>query len=131
MTSFNPFPLTIPILWAEWMEGKEDILGNVTGYYKEHPDPVMVFGVEPSLSTEPELAGEDRVVVDAKIYAGTDFRPGPHDRITVRGMEYDVIGYPQDADLNPFWRLPMATVLLKRVESGHRGGLEEPEADDG
>lgn len=112
----NPFPARIPILLERWVDGVEDDLGNVTGGYGA-PEPHMVIGVEPTISTEPELAGHDRVVVDAKMYAPLNMRPVPQDRVTVRGMVFDVIGYPQDADLGPWWDLPCSTILLHRVEA--------------
>lgn len=93
-----------------------DGLGNQSGGHGA-AESWMVVGVEPSVSTEPEVAGHDRVVVDAKMYAPTTMAPSPDDRVTVRGMVFDVVGYPQDADLGPWWDLPLSTILLRRVEA--------------
>ena len=68
---------------------------------------------------EPKLAGHDRVVVDIEMAVPEGFPVGPRDVIDLpEGPQgqFEVIGYPEDAN-NGFhgWR-PGLVVNLKRVE---------------
>lgn len=111
----SPFTLRFPAKLERYQAGVEDELGNVTDGYLP-PEDHLVFGWEPPVSAEPELAGHDRVVVDVKLYASTSMNPGPRDRITLGGKPFEVIGYPQDPNNNPWWKPGLVTILLKRVE---------------
>lgn len=80
------------------------------------PVEVMVFGWEPPVSSEPLLAGHDRVVVDLKLYGPRSFSVVPRDRVVVDGRLFEVVGYPQDPNFNPWWQPGLVTILLKRIE---------------
>lgn len=111
----SPFPLKFPAQIERYFDGIENELGNKTPGWLP-AETVLVFGWEPPVSAEPELAGHDRVVVDVKLYAPQELNPGPKDRITLDGRQFEVIGYPQDPNNNPFWQPGLVTVLLKRIE---------------
>jgi hypothetical protein len=109
------FPLRIPVELERYDGGGEDELGN-EGEFWGAPEEHLVFGWEPTTSDEPELAGHDRVVVDMKLYASRSMNPGPKDRMNLDGQRFEVIGYPQDPNNNPWWKPGLVTILLRRVE---------------
>ncbi|MCZ1070817.1 hypothetical protein [Rhodococcus sp. A5(2022)] len=111
----GPFPLTIPVGLERYSGAGEDELGNEVESWSP-PEEHLVFGWESPVSAEPELAGHDRVVVDVKLYAPRSMGPGPRDRIRLDGALFEVIGYPQDPNNNPWWQPGLMTVLLRRVE---------------
>lgn len=77
---------------------------------------VLVFGWEPVKSTEPAVAGHDRVVVDMLLYAPLSLTVGAHDRFVISGKRYEVIGDVGDPNNNPWFRPDRVTVNLRRVE---------------
>ncbi|WP_280331491.1 hypothetical protein [Nocardia wallacei] len=79
------------------------------------PVPVAAFWWSPS-STEPAIAGHDRVLVDVVMVVDSATVVGPHDRFVIGGSEYDVIGPPQDYDHGPWWSPGCKPVNLQRVE---------------
>lgn len=89
--------------------------GNEIDDYAD-PDEKKVFGWEPPRSSEPPLAGHDRVVVDIKLYAPRSMGAEEHDRVVLDGEEYDVVGVPEDPNNNSFWSPGLVTVNLHRVE---------------
>jgi len=42
--------------------------------------------------------------------------PGPKDRVVLDGARFEVVGYPQDPNNNPWWQPGLVTILLRRVE---------------
>lgn len=80
------------------------------------PVEVLVFGWEPPKSTEPAVAGHDRVVVDILLYAPQSMNAGPHDRVILAGKRYEVIGEPGDPNNNPWFAPGLVTINLRRVE---------------
>lgn len=111
-----PYPLTVKVSLSRWASSVRGELGNYAPGYAA-PEDWMVVGIEPNTSSEDEVEGHARVQVDARMYAPIAMQPGPRDRITVRDLVYDVVGYPQDADLGPWWKPPYSTILLKRIEA--------------
>lgn len=109
------FPLTISVGLERYSGTGEDELGNEVESWSA-AESHLVFGWEPPVSTDPELAGHDRVIIDMKLYAAQSMNPGPRDRVTLDGRRFEVIGYAQDPNHNPWWRPGLVTVLLKRVE---------------
>ena len=93
----------------------EDENGNEIAAWAE-PVEVKVFGWEPPKSTEPALAGHDRVLVDIKLYAPRAMDAGPADRVWLDGKKFEVLGYPEDPNNNSFWAPGLVTVNLRRVE---------------
>lgn len=113
--SDSAYELTVPILWERYVGGGEDELGNEVEQWGA-PERHMVFGWEPPLSTEPELAGHDRVIVDMKLYAARSLNAGPKDRAVLDGERFEVVGYAQDPNNNPWWQPGLVTVRLRYVE---------------
>lgn len=84
---------------------------------KDQPgDSHPVMGWASPSSTEPKLAGHDRVVVEVELYVPPDFQVGPHDVIDLNGDQYEAIGYPEDYTGSPFGFPGGRVVNLRRVE---------------
>ncbi|ASN67441.1 hypothetical protein 7S11_3 [uncultured Caudovirales phage] len=93
----------------------EDELGNPIESWAP-PVPLKVYGWSAPRSTEPKLAGHDRVVVDVELLAPEGFLVRPRDRVLLEGGEFEVIGYPEDYNHGPFGFRPGLVVNLQRVE---------------
>lgn len=78
--------------------GEEDAHGNVTDSYAA-PVQVGIYAFDPGSTSEPRDGG-DRVIVEPTVYmpAATVFHP--HDRVTARGVPYEVEGVTRE------WRHP-------------------------
>lgn len=109
------FPLRFTVGHERYAGTGEDELGNETESWSS-PVSVLVFGWEPPKSTEPVLAGHDRVVVDLRLYAPKSMAPAPRDRVVVDGEQFEVIGWPEDPNNNPWFKPGLVTVNLRRVE---------------
>lgn len=110
------FPLKFAVSHRKYLgTADEDELGNEIGAWADQVE-VKVFGWEPPKSTEPALAGHDRVLVDIKLYAPRSMGAGPADRVWLDGKKFDVIGYPEDPNNNSFWAPGLVTVNLRRAE---------------
>ncbi|MDM7488714.1 hypothetical protein QT969_10465 [Rhodococcus sp. CSLK01-03] len=109
------FSLTVPVQVERYSGGVVDELGNETEGWSA-PESVLVFGWEAPVSAEQVLAGHERVVVDVKLYAGRSIAIGPRDHITLDGKAFEVVGYPQDPNNNPWWQPGLVTVLLRSLE---------------
>lgn len=66
---------------------------------------VGVYGISFPTSTEPPLAGHDRLVIDAELWAPPTVSIGPYDLVDLDDGQYQVIGQPQDWGRGP-WRWP-------------------------
>jgi len=75
--------------------GAEDPYGNPTEGWGE-PTSVGIYAFNPGTTSEPFLPGHDRVITQPAIYApeGTVFHP--RDRVTARGVVYEVDGVTLD-----------------------------------
>lgn len=78
------------ILLERFVAGTEDEHGNATVGY-EPPEEVGIWRFNPGGSQEPVTAGHTRVITEPEIYfPGPQL--GPQDRVTVRGVLYEVDG---------------------------------------
>lgn len=75
-----------------------------------------VCGWATPTSTEPKLAGHDRVIVDVELYAPTAFPANPHDRVLIEGKRYEVVGEAEDFTHGPFWDPGVKVWNLRRVD---------------
>lgn len=76
-----------------------------------------VFGWSVPSSSEPKLAGHNRVVVQIELLAPPAFRVGPYDKVIVPGHgELDVLGVPEDFTHGPFGFMPGLVVNLGKVD---------------
>ena len=92
-----------------------DSRGNVIDSWADPVD-VKVYGWYISSTHEPQIAGHDRLLVDAQVLAPESFRPGPKDRIELPGFgDYAVNGETEDYNHGPFGWRPGNVVNLRRV----------------
>lgn len=75
-----------------------------------------VCAVYVTSSAEPFTAGHERVIVDARIIAPTDFPAGPHDRIHWNDQVFEVIGWAEDYTSGPWWNPGVKLWNLRRLE---------------
>lgn len=98
---------------AAFIPGAEDEHSNPVEAWGT-PVEVGVFGFDPGGSVEPVIPGHDRVITEPTLYAPETVVFGPRDRVTVRGLVYEVEGD------TAVWRHPNGlrpgnVVNLKRV----------------
>ncbi len=67
-------------------------------------------------STEPVVAGHDRVQVDLVMVVDSALAVSPHDRMVIGSDEYDVIGFPEDYDHGPYAVPGRKPLNLQRVD---------------
>lgn len=104
-------------------EGVADAHGRPTATWPAGPDSVGAVRIDRAkvaprvvLANEPDLPLQDQVIDGLHVYLPAGPRPGPHDRMWVRGNVYDLIGEPG------VWVAPRGTrevgvqVMVRRVE---------------
>ena len=109
----------IPLPWSakisRFKAGSTDAFGNPVESW-ESPVEFACFWWTPS-SSEPAMAGHDRVVADLVVVVAAGFSCGPRDRITVDGRDYGVDGEPRDYNHGPFGFSPDRLVIeCRRVD---------------
>lgn len=96
--------------------GGLDAHGNPVSAWAE-PVPLPVHGWSPpSQDTEPGQANRDLVVRDLDVYAPAGTAVGPHDRVRVEGVLYEVVGHPEDYTRGPWQWAAGVRLNLLRVE---------------
>lgn len=75
--------------------GAEDAYGNPTEGWAA-PVSVGIYAFNPGTTSEPFLPGHDRVVTQSAIYVPKGTTVGSRDRVTVRGVLYEVDGVVLD-----------------------------------
>lgn len=70
----------------------EDAHGNETAAYGPAVTLAGVYGFDPGSSSEPRLAGQQRVIVEPTLYGPYDMPFLPRDRAIVRGQTFEVEG---------------------------------------
>ena len=110
----------MPRLVSEYVSHQRFIPGDID----EHGNAVDVWGApvqvgvwafDPGSSSEPRLPGQDRVIVEPTVFWPVGAVFGAHDRVTARGLLYEVEGETR------VWRHPSGTfqgnaATLRRVE---------------
>lgn len=111
----STYPLAQTIRHFAFDGTQRDSRGNVIDSWADPVD-VKVYGWYISSTHEPQIAGHDRLLVDAQVLAPESFRPGPKDLIELPGFgEYAVNGETEDYNHGPFsWR-PGNVVNLRRI----------------
>lgn len=99
-----------------WMAGVEDAHGNVTESWVES---AVLHGCafDPGSTSEPRLAGHDRVIVQPALYVSYDAPVGPLDRIVVDGRTFTVEGGPRRW-CSPFTGKNAGSVITLQEVSG-------------
>lgn len=79
-----------------------DRLARVPGATDAHGNPVVSYAApvpipggvsfDPGSSSEPRMAGHDRVIVEPTIYGPYDMDVLPGDRVVVRGTTFEAVG---------------------------------------
>lgn len=80
------------------------------------PEDLAVYGWSRPQSSEPKLAGEQRIEVSLEVFAPVGTVTEPPDRIEVDGELYNVVGETEDYDHGPFGWQPGVVINLKRWE---------------
>ena len=89
--------------------------GNVVDTWGDPVD-VAVYGWHTSATHEPQIAGHDRVLVEAQVLAPPSWRPSPRDKVNLPGFgEYEVIGETEDFNHGPFGWEPGNAIGLRKV----------------
>lgn len=70
----------------------EDAHGNETASYGAAAALTGVYGFDPGSSSEPRIAGQERVIVEPALYGPFDTPFLPRDRVIVRGVTYEIEG---------------------------------------
>lgn len=119
----TPFPTPWSVGVHTFSDGGTDAHGNPIVTYtpplSEPGTPVPVYGWFVPSSTEPVLAGHDRVIVDVQLLVPPGFPAGPRDVVDVPGGpagQFTVVGYPEDYTHGPFGWAPGAVVNLRKVD---------------
>ena len=109
------FPLAQTVQHLAYAGEVRDSRGNVIDAWADPVD-VAVYGWHTSATHEPQIAGHDRVLVDAQVLAPSSWRPSPRDKVTLPGFgEYQVIGETEDFNHGPFGWEPGNRVNLRKV----------------
>lgn len=94
----------------------EDAHGNETATYGAAVTLEGVYGFDPGSSSEPRLAGQQRVIVEPTLYGPYDMPFLPQDRAIVRGLTYEVDGEVRRWRHMRSNRTPGAVVSLRKVD---------------
>lgn len=121
MSGDFPTPHTIGV--HTWSGTGEDSHGNPIDVYTpplaEAGEPRQVIGWQVPSSTEPLIAGHDRVIVDVELGVPPGFALGPHDVVDLPygpPGQFRVVGEIRSTEGNPFGWVPGGIVNLRRVE---------------
>lgn len=96
-----------PVQRVPYVGAGEDAHGNEVETWGAPVSLVGVYGFDPGSTSEPRLAGHDRVIVEPTLYGPFDMPFQPRDRVIVRGDTYEVDGKVRQ------WR---------HMRSGHEAG---------
>lgn len=104
------------IQYAAYDGTQKDSRGNIIDSWAT-PVEVAVHSWHISGTHEPQIAGHDRVLVDAQVFGPVSWVPSPKDKVVLPGRpgEYQVIGEVEDYNHGPFtdgWPL---VVNLRKV----------------
>lgn len=110
---FLPYGETV--LWERYVADTYDPRGNLIDEW-EPPVDLTHCGFDPGSSIEPRDGTSQRVITSPTLYPPKGSPLGPRDKITARGLVYEIEGEPAD------WRHPMTgwdpgllVVILRRV----------------
>lgn len=110
--------MRFPLPWTAghqvYSEGADDAHGNPVQSWATAVN-VPAIWWSPS-STEPAVAGHDRVQVDVVLVVASSLAVSAHDRFVLDGQEYDVIGFPEDYNHGPYKTPGRKPVNLQRVD---------------
>ena len=109
------FPLAQAIDHLAYRGQERNSRGNLVDVWAD-PVPVRVYGWYIASAEEPQVAGHERVRVDAVVLAPEEFRPGPQDRVVLPAYgEYEVVAQAEDYNHGPFGWRPGNSISLRQV----------------
>ena len=109
------FPARHTVQQLRYEQGGTDAHGNpVDGFAS--PEDVQVYGWSVPQSDEPGVSGQDRVIVDVKLFAPESVTVTHRDRFVLPTGTYEVSGEVEDYNHGPFGWTPGVVVNLRRVE---------------
>lgn len=94
----------------------EDAHGNEVESYGAAVTLTGVYGFDPGSSSEPRLAGQERVIVEPTLYGPYDMPFLPRDHAIIRGLTYEVEGEVRQWKHMHTNREAGAVVSLRRVD---------------
>lgn len=94
----------------------EDVYGNEIATYGTAVTLTGVYGFDPGSSSEPRIAGQQRVIVEPTLYGPFDMPLLPRDKVIVRGSTYEVEGEVRQWKHMRTNREAGAVVSLRRVD---------------
>lgn len=100
--------------WQAYIAGATDAHGNEIDSWADAVS-VGVYAFDPGSTSEPQEPGADRVIVQPAVYMPTGTVFGAHDRVTARGLRYEVDGETREWH-HPSGRRPGNVATLRRVE---------------
>jgi len=114
-----PFPrhrAGVLVTVLRFAAGDEDVHGNPVASWSEFAV-LENCAFDPGSTSEPRLAGQDRVVVEPTLYASFDAPVEPQDHVLVNGVEYEVEGVPRRWS-SPFSGTAYGSVMTLRRVTG-------------
>ena len=114
------FPLAQTVRHLPYVGEVRNTRGNLVDAWGEATE-VAVYGWYISTTHEPQIAGHERVRVDAQVLAPPTFRPSAKDKVELPGpgedewLPYEVEGDTEDYNHGPFGWRPGNLVNLRRV----------------
>lgn len=103
------------VLRVPYVGAVEDAHGNETASYGAAVALVGVYGFDPGSSSEPRIAGQQRVIVEPTLYGPYDMPFLPRDRVIVRDQTFEVEGEVRRWRHMRSDRLAGAVVTLRKV----------------
>lgn len=117
------FPTVFTVGRHAYTAGATDEYGEIAVGYTPAKDAtgtqVAVYAWAVPTSTEPKLAGHDRVIVDLELLAPPETLIGPYDLVDITDGEYagqyEVLGDPADYNHGPWLFRPGKVINLRKV----------------
>lgn len=112
---FPRHPGGVTAVVQRYEAGADDAHGNPAGSWT---DVAILHGCafDPGSSSEPRLAGQDRVIVEPTLYAAYDSPVEPLDRVVIEPLTFEVEGIARRWS-NPFSGKNLGCVVsLRRVD---------------
>ena len=113
---FPRHPRGVTASLLKYQAGAEDAYGNATSEWREW---ALLKGCafDPGSSSEPRLAGQERVVVEPTLYAAYDAPVEAQDRLIVQDLTYEVEGVARRWE-NPYSGRKLGCVVTLRLVTG-------------
>ena len=112
------FPLAQTVQHLAYAGQVRDSRGNLVDAWADPVDVAAFWHTGPTY--EPQIAGHERVRVDAKVYVAASTQVTPQDKFVLLGVngEFEVEGEPEDYNHGPFAYVPGLIVVNLRKVTG-------------